>query len=210
MIAYPDSNCKWQNTHSHNTLNFSHVTVSCTVPVQSHKAGHLSLCHELPLDVDHLSTCLSRSLYNHKLVQPILLHAWVVIQGSRSLWLPHFINSQHMMVSRLSALCTRHLYPHPSGDNSGIPFCQRLGQPQGHSATRRIQECPVILSGLKIETFRLVAHASSNCTIMYPNHELVPFLFDMLHENPEYLCTLFPDTLVPHQSHILMYLCRMY
>jgi len=49
---------------------------------------------------------------------------------------PRFEDNRHRMVVRLSALLTGCLY-HP-GNTPGTHFCQRLSQPQDHSAARRI------------------------------------------------------------------------
>ena len=49
---------------------------------------------------------------------------------------PRFQDSRLMKVVRLLALCTGRLYP--PGNIPGTNFCQRLSQPQGHSAAGNI------------------------------------------------------------------------
>ena len=41
----------------------------------------------------------------------ITLQTWTSPTGSRNMRLPEFLDSRHMKVVRLSALCARHLYP---------------------------------------------------------------------------------------------------
>jgi hypothetical protein len=47
--------------------------------------------------------------------------AWTCPEGSRRLKLPEFLDSRHMKVVRLMALCNDHLYV--TGDTTGSPFC---------------------------------------------------------------------------------------
>jgi hypothetical protein len=56
--------------------------------------------------------------------------------GFQEAEVPRFLYSQHMKVVRLSPLCTGCVCP--PGNIPGTHFCQRLSQPQGHSATERI------------------------------------------------------------------------
>jgi hypothetical protein len=51
----------------------------------------------------------------------ILLQAWTGPEGSMRLRLPEFLDSWHMKVVRLLALCTGHLYP--AGNIRGTHFC---------------------------------------------------------------------------------------
>jgi len=76
---------------------------------------------------------------------------------SRSLRLPEFLYSQHMKVTRLSALSADHLYPQEIIPD--IHFCQRLSQTQGHNAVCSIQSTKNLndRSGFEIATFRFVA-----------------------------------------------------
>ena len=55
---------------------------------------------------------------------------------SRRLMLPEFHDNQHVKVVSLSALRTDRLYP--PGNIPDTHFCQRLSQPQSHSAAGRI------------------------------------------------------------------------
>ena len=48
-----------------------------------------------------------------------------------------FPDNWHVMLGRLSTLCTGHLYP--PGNITGGHFCDRLSQLQGHSAARKIK-----------------------------------------------------------------------
>ena len=57
-------------------------------------------------------------------------------RGFQEVEAPRFQDSRHMKVVRLSALRTGRLYP--AENIPGTHFCQRLIQPQGHSASRRI------------------------------------------------------------------------
>ena len=57
--------------------------------------------------------------------------------GFQEVEVPRFQDNRHMKVVRLSALRTDRLYP--PGNIPGTHFCQRPGQPQGHSAAGRIK-----------------------------------------------------------------------
>jgi len=56
--------------------------------------------------------------------------------GFQEVKAPRFQDNLHMMLVRLSALRTGRLYP--PGNIPGTHLCQRLSQPQGHSAAGRI------------------------------------------------------------------------
>ena len=66
----------------------------------------------------------------------IPLQAWTGPEDSRRLRLPDFKEIGTCKVVRLSALRTSRLYP--PENIPGTHFCQRLSQPQGHSAAGRI------------------------------------------------------------------------
>jgi hypothetical protein len=74
--------------------------------------------------------------------------------GFQEVEAPRFQDNRHIKVVRLSALRTGRLYP--KGNITGTHFCERLSQPQGHSAAGRILSMKNS-SDIKPMIFRLVA-----------------------------------------------------
>jgi hypothetical protein len=63
------------------------------------------------------------------------LQAWSGPEGSSKLRFPDFMTTAHDGGKVVSLM---HRLPLPPGNTPGSHFCQRLSQPQGHSATGRI------------------------------------------------------------------------
>jgi hypothetical protein len=76
-------------------------------------------------------------------------------------------DDRHMKVVRLSAICTGCLYP--PGNTPGTHVCQRLSQPQGHSAAGRIMSMKNCNDTIGNRTHNLLACSTVPQSTMPPH-----------------------------------------
>ena len=90
------------------------------------RSAVLTICLQATLVFGNLTLCKRQSYSIRCLDRP---------GGLQEAEAPRFQDNRHMKVVKLSALRTGRIYPQEN--IPGTHFCQRLSQPQGHSADRR-------------------------------------------------------------------------